>query len=601
MFKNKSTLLLEFFYFIILILLVIFLNNCVSQGLDTWWHLKLGQIMSETRSIIREDSFSVLAQGKPFIAYQWLAQVLFFQLFDIGDFYLKTFALGIVLSTLFVLHKKILFALKDKLIHFAYFFMTAFVIGMRFEIRPHLFGIFFSAILIATLWDWIGDQKIKKLVIIPIIQVFWVNTHGSFMLSPFFIFIFACLFYLTKFGLLKGDLQINYSHKSLKQLFLLFLITFLVSLINPFGFEMLKKSFLMYFQDQYMRQNIVEWYSLIKVKWGFWTYIWLIFNLSTWGILYKYRKKISTIDLGIVILATYFPFSGIRYTPLSCILMLPVVVKFLKDKEIKKINFPVLLSLQVVITLLIGIYGYPLWFGVYRPKGLGLMYNNIPKGIIQHLKVNHYEGNMMNTYNHGAFITYFLSPKIKPIIDSRTEIYGEKLYLEHKNAFEHPDLFFPYLEKYNIDFIMVPNNQIHVRNILFKHPEWNFEKSDLGHDLFVRRKVAKIFERKFSKQENIQISQKKKRCLILSWSGNCEQTEDCQEECKMNIDQIAQELNLDSNLCLFFMSSCMKLQFACGNCRDFCAHYSDVYQTIDEPFKTKLFPSINPRLCPVAK
>src|ERR1051326_6845334 len=42
---------------------------------DLWWHLKVGQIIASTHSIPATEMLSHTAQGHPWTAHEWLAQV----------------------------------------------------------------------------------------------------------------------------------------------------------------------------------------------------------------------------------------------------------------------------------------------------------------------------------------------------------------------------------------------------------------------------------------------------------------------------------------------------------------------------------------------
>jgi hypothetical protein len=73
--------------------------------LDFWWHLKMGEVIATTRSIPRTDIFSFTAAGHPFVAQNWLAELIFYWTYKIGGIPLNIFLtsmltlLGSYLST----------------------------------------------------------------------------------------------------------------------------------------------------------------------------------------------------------------------------------------------------------------------------------------------------------------------------------------------------------------------------------------------------------------------------------------------------------------------------------------------------------------------
>src|SRR5271163_1656962 len=47
---------------------------------DVWWHLKTGQYIAATRSVPHTDPFSYTRAGQPWVAHEWLSDLLLYQL-----------------------------------------------------------------------------------------------------------------------------------------------------------------------------------------------------------------------------------------------------------------------------------------------------------------------------------------------------------------------------------------------------------------------------------------------------------------------------------------------------------------------------------------
>src|SRR4030042_4468276 len=45
---------------------------------DFWWHLRTGQLIVDTGSIPKADPFSYTAAGSPWIAHEWLSDLLIY-------------------------------------------------------------------------------------------------------------------------------------------------------------------------------------------------------------------------------------------------------------------------------------------------------------------------------------------------------------------------------------------------------------------------------------------------------------------------------------------------------------------------------------------
>jgi len=59
---------------------------CVFPALcfDMWWHLRTGELILEQGSVPDADPFSYTAHGRTWITHEWLAEVLFFGLHNMG-------------------------------------------------------------------------------------------------------------------------------------------------------------------------------------------------------------------------------------------------------------------------------------------------------------------------------------------------------------------------------------------------------------------------------------------------------------------------------------------------------------------------------------
>ena len=53
---------------------------------DTWWHLRVGEYVAETRSVPTTDPFSQVGQSenRPWVAYSWLYELGLYAMFKIG-------------------------------------------------------------------------------------------------------------------------------------------------------------------------------------------------------------------------------------------------------------------------------------------------------------------------------------------------------------------------------------------------------------------------------------------------------------------------------------------------------------------------------------
>ena len=65
--------------------------------LDFWWHLKMGEIIVETKSIPRTDLFSFTTEGKTFVLQNWLTEAIYYLVYQLGGLELLIVANAFVL------------------------------------------------------------------------------------------------------------------------------------------------------------------------------------------------------------------------------------------------------------------------------------------------------------------------------------------------------------------------------------------------------------------------------------------------------------------------------------------------------------------------
>jgi len=225
--------------------------NGVQFSYDSWSHLSIGRYTIENLSIAKTFVFSYSLPQKEWINYEWLFQVIFYQIFKIISSkgaiifgaLIVTVAFFLILLNISYMKKNLeikpinWYQLQDYLnrkaiIPFLGIMMAFLVIEPRLTLRPHLFEYLFLASFLLILFRY--NTSKKNLVMIPLIQVLWMNIHGSAILGPLII-----LVYLT------GKTIDNYittdqegrDWNNLRRPFILFLLVLVSTLINPYTYK----------------------------------------------------------------------------------------------------------------------------------------------------------------------------------------------------------------------------------------------------------------------------------------------------------------------------------------------------------------------------
>ena len=76
-------------FFVLLAFLVLRSSRFLADG-DTYWHLVVGERILHTFSFPTVDEYSYTRAGAPWIAKEWLSQILFYMVYSKGGWFGKS-------------------------------------------------------------------------------------------------------------------------------------------------------------------------------------------------------------------------------------------------------------------------------------------------------------------------------------------------------------------------------------------------------------------------------------------------------------------------------------------------------------------------------
>jgi hypothetical protein len=125
-----------------------------------------------------------------------------------------------------------------------------------------------------------------------------------------------------------------------------------------------------------------------------------------------------------------------------------------RDRSTPKV---LLVSSALVITLAAQVHLDNYFFdfkGGKREKGFGIA-SNMPLCATEFVRKKEMKGRAFVSYPMAAMLIHRSYPDVKVNMDSRNDVYGEKLYLEFMSALRYPNSMLAYLGKHEIDFMML--------------------------------------------------------------------------------------------------------------------------------------------------
>lgn len=469
---------MKYLRFVALALLFVFLGLLLVHSLgsinqDIGRHLKLGQIIWETKSVPQTNLFSFTEPDYPFINHHWLSEVVFYLLSGIiglkGLIIFKAAvilaAFGIISATLY--KKTGLWPL-----------VTSFTLGVlifdRTDVRPEIFSYLFLAIFLAAIFKAKYFGAYKWLWVLPLIQLLWTNMHIYFVLGPGLLFLF-----------LIDRLVHKENAAAPKNLALIFLITCAVTLINPNFIKGALQPFMILNDYGY---SIAENQSIFFLKdyGAMLTPIWL-FELSLITLILGFviairngARKI-TFELLAALVFAALGMRMVRNFGIYALAFIPIFALNISTIRLpvwltrKKATIAVLIiALLSLVWLVLAVADNKYFERLESGKKFGL---EIPAGAargVEFVRQNNIKGPVFNNFDVGSFLiwklypvpsrqsgSYGTSPEFRVFVDGRPEAYSVDFFENiYKPMQEDPKMWKYYSEKYGINYIFFAHTDI---------------------------------------------------------------------------------------------------------------------------------------------
>jgi tetratricopeptide (TPR) repeat protein len=406
---------------------------------DIFLHLKTGDLVLTTGAIPHLDDYSALARGRPFVAHEWLAGVVF-RLAQLAAGWNGLIALKIFLSVL--LAGLLLGAARRAgaavevavpLLAFALYLAAP-----RLMERPHLFTFLMTAAFLRVLLPGAGGRA-TPLWPLSCLQVVWANLHGGFVLGP----VLAALAALAR--LLDRD------RREGARLALLVPVLAAACLLNPYGIELLRFPFAL--TGSAFMGEIYEWlppytepFASTRMARMYVVWIGLAFLILGFALVRALRGRATPPGgtLPILVFGAFLYLSlrmnrnvadfALATAPGVAAAATPLLSGAGRSAHRTAVLRAAGGLLCLGLTVWTALFGYGYAAGAARRRfGFGLG-ENIPVAAVDYLERNNVRGNVFNTYAAGAYLVWRLHPSVRVAMDSRNDVYGETLYREHAAA-----------------------------------------------------------------------------------------------------------------------------------------------------------------------
>ena len=405
---------------------------------DLGRYLKNGELFFQRGLIADTNLFAYTTPDHPFVNHSWGSGAIYFIVErTLGFAGLSLFFLSVSVTTLWIF-----FRLAVRYGSFALgAVLTVIVMPIlitRSEIRPEMFSYLMSGLFLHLLWDYRqGQRGARWLMILPLLQIVWVNLHIYFFLGMFLVgvFLLQSLIDLAARSAPRASSQ----RQPWKVLAAVAVATVAASCINPAG---LRGAVYPLFIFQGYGFPVIENYSVPAILQAGFQFLPLTFFLVILGLLclswlYVIIKDRSSFSVSNFVLTLFFAalaWWSIRNFVIFAFFALPLTAvnfhSMVRAQSSRWLNSScgtvAIVSGVAVLLLLIN----PAFFfaGGRGAFGIGLKEGNL--AALEFLRSERLQGPLFNTFDVGSYLTYGLYPRERVYVDNRPEAYPATFFTE---------------------------------------------------------------------------------------------------------------------------------------------------------------------------
>ena len=456
---------------------VFYETRIFSVDPDLWWHIKTGETILQTHHWPNTDPYSFTMFGQPWMAAEWLGDVVFGVIRQLGGVRaLDLFLIG--LSAIIMIALYILATMRsgNSKAGFAAAGILSSLAIASFNLRPQMLGYLFLILTLITLERFRKGHE-GSLWFLPPLFLIWVNTHGSWIVGLGVVFIF----WLggvskIKLGLLESE---PWSNSQRLRIGFVFLLCLLTVPLTPYGTKLAMYPFEVASQLPLSVASIMEWLPMPFNLSGGKLFLGIVIALFFAQAALRLRWRLDEFVLFLfgtmmACLHTRFLLLFVPFTaPVLAVIFARWIPRYDRAKNIYILN-------AVVMAGLIGAMVYYLPSTSYVEHK---MKEQFPVEAVEYMVQHPVPGPMFDSYGFGGYLVW---TGHRVFIDGRSELYerGGVLsdYLQIANV--KPGAL-AVLRSYGIESVLV-ENKAHLGTLLSASTEWKRIYTDNLSAIYVR-------------------------------------------------------------------------------------------------------------------
>jgi hypothetical protein len=452
---------------------------------DMWWHAATGERILMIRNVPTVDPYSFTVHGNPWVAYEWLGDVLMavaLRLRSLQGLQILLAMLSVIFVVLTFFYAMV--RTRNPLASAAAVAILLQVEQPMFTMRPQLLGYIFLMLILIAL-DLFKQRRLKSLWFLPALFAVWVNTHGSFVLG---LFVLACYWGGGLLHFERGNLAADqWDDRERLHLLVISLLSGLSLLITPYGTRLATYPLELLLHQPLNKQFVVEWRQLDLSTW--WGQAFLLLVLA-WAVLQMIAPIVYRLEIIVPLMfVTYESFVHNRFllvfVPMFAPILASYLAKWLPAYDTAKERY----GMNAVFTVAILLICASL---IPSNKTLeGTLKRTYPVDAVAYVEAHPITGRMFNDDHWGGFLIWSMGGQHKVFIDGRLDIYEYAGVLADYLAIARANEdSLAILRRYGIAACLLPRGSPLV-NKTASSGEWNRIYEDDQSIIFQRRAPGK--------------------------------------------------------------------------------------------------------------
>jgi hypothetical protein len=447
---------------------------------DLWWHIKVGEAILTTHRWPMTDPYSFTVTGQPWLAYEWLGDVLLAAVSRSGGVRgLEVLLIALGSAIVVGLYALATIRCGNSKAGFAACVLLSVLAGVSFSLRPQMLGYLFLVLALIALERFRQGRR-GYIWVLPPLMVLWVNTHGSWIIGLMAIF----TYWISGLaGFRVGDLQARcWSADERRHISFSFLLCLAALMATPYGTRVAASPFEFAFSLPLNVKYIEEWqpmaFNLVSGK--LFLAVLLAVILAQVTLRLTWRLEELTLFLFGTSMACLHVRFLLVFVPFAAPILGVILARRMPAYDRAKDRF--LLNAVLMACLIAAMCHYFPSRGNLEDK----VAQHFPVGAVEYLQRHPVPGPMFNNYNFGGYLVWSRGPEQKVFIDGRGDVYERGGVLaDYVHIADLKPGAFAVLRGYGIQSCLLKHDEA-LATVLSASPDWRRVYSDNLAAIFIR-------------------------------------------------------------------------------------------------------------------